>query len=141
MLSAPWLARGKPEPALFTGTLPWDSELATLPIAGSYLTEIELLHYATRTLILADLIENFEPHKIGSCGTRVLARLGGVLDPRGSMPRDLRLTFSKQRQGLKAAVKKMIAWRPERIILAHGRWYERNGEAELRRAFTWIDGI
>jgi hypothetical protein len=32
----------------------------------------------------------------------------------------------------------MIAWDPERIILAHGRWYERNGTAELKRAFRWL---
>jgi hypothetical protein len=29
----------------------------------------------------------------------------------------------------------MIAWEPERVILAHGRWYDRAGAAELRRAF------
>jgi len=32
----------------------------------------------------------------------------------------------------------MIGWNPERVILAHGRWYDRNGQAELRRAFRWI---
>jgi hypothetical protein len=32
----------------------------------------------------------------------------------------------------------MIAWNPERVILAHGRWYERDGAQELRRAFRWV---
>src|SRR3954453_3018058 len=40
---------------------PWDEEIATLPVSGSYMTEIELFHRATRTLVLTDLIENFEP--------------------------------------------------------------------------------
>jgi hypothetical protein len=31
----------------------------------------------------------------------------------------------------------MLAWNPQRIILAHGRWYERDGAAELARAFAW----
>jgi hypothetical protein len=29
----------------------------------------------------------------------------------------------------------MIGWAPGRVILAHGRWYERHGTEELRRAF------
>jgi hypothetical protein len=32
----------------------------------------------------------------------------------------------------------MIAWNPERIILVHGRWYQRDGVQELRRAFRWV---
>jgi hypothetical protein len=32
----------------------------------------------------------------------------------------------------------MLGWDPERIVLAHGRWYEANGSAELRRAFRWV---
>jgi hypothetical protein len=32
----------------------------------------------------------------------------------------------------------MIGWDPARIILAHGRWYERGGADELRRAFRWL---
>jgi hypothetical protein len=31
----------------------------------------------------------------------------------------------------------MIAWTPEQIVIAHGRCYERDGVAELRRAFEW----
>ncbi len=45
---------------------PWDAEIATLPVVGSYMTEIEFFHRASRTLILTDLIENFEPEKLGS---------------------------------------------------------------------------
>jgi hypothetical protein len=32
----------------------------------------------------------------------------------------------------------MIAWQPEKVVMAHGRWYERDGVAELRRAFRWL---
>jgi hypothetical protein len=52
------------------------------------------------------------------------------------MPRDMRLTYAKDT--LRTAVETMLAWNPERIILAHGRWYERDGVAELRRAFRWV---
>jgi hypothetical protein len=66
---------------------------------------------------------------------RWLTRLGGVQDPDGRMPRDMRFTFRSRETELRRAVETMIAWNPARIILAHGRWYQANAEAELRRAF------
>jgi hypothetical protein len=125
-----------PELANETG-YPWDEQIKTLPVEGSFMTEVEFFHPASRTLILTDLIENFESKKLG-WPWRWLARAGGVVDPDGRMPRDMRLTFSRQRPQLKAAIEKMIAWNPERIIIAHGRWYDRNGAAELKRAFRWL---
>ena len=117
---------------------PWDGRLETLPIAGAYMTEVVFFDRATRTLILTDLIENFEPHKLKSRFAHWLTRIGGAQDPNGSMPRDMRLSFARRRPQLRAAVETMIAWAPERVILAHGRWYERDGAAELRRAFGWL---
>jgi hypothetical protein len=117
---------------------PWDDAIDTLPIAGGYMTEVEFFHRASRTLILTDLIENFEPQKLDSFITRWLTRWGGVQDPDGQMPRDLRFVFRKQRTQLRDAVERMIAWDPQRILLAHGRWYGKDGAAELRRAFRWL---
>jgi hypothetical protein len=101
------------------------------------MTEVVFFHRASRTLLLTDLIENFEAKKL-SFGMRFLTWIGGCLDPNGSMPRDMRLAFSRRKPELRGAVKKMIAWNPEHIILAHGRWYRRNGAAELKRAFKWV---
>lgn len=117
---------------------PWDEELASLPISGSYMTEVEFFHYRTRTLILTDLIENFELRKLDSFVTRWLTWLGKVKDPDGQMPLDMRLTFWRQRSHLRASVERMIEWNPERVIVAHGRWYDRAGTNELRRAFRWL---
>ena len=116
---------------------PWDEAFDTLPVPGSFMTEVEFFHRPSRTLVLTDLIENFEPRKLG-WPWRWLARAGGVTDPDGKMPLDMRWTFSKHKPQLKAAVEKMIEWDPLRVILAHGRWYDRNGAAELRRAFRWV---
>lgn len=114
----------------------WDAEIATLPVAGSYMTEVEFFHRASRTLILTDLIENFEPEKLPLIA-RWLTKLGGAQHPDGQMPRDMRFTY-KDKAALKAAVEMMIGWDPKRVILAHGRWYDRDGAAELRRAFRWL---
>ena len=118
---------------------PWDDDIATLPVEGNYMTEVVLFHRRSRTLVLTDLIENFEPRKISSWLMRILTRFGGVQDPDGAMPRDMRVSY-RDKARLKAAVDIMIGWNPERIILAHGRWYDRNGADELRRAFRWLSG-
>lgn len=115
---------------------PWDAEVATLPVFGRFMTEVVFFHRPTRTLVLTDLIENFERQRIGSRLMRWLISLGGVQAPTGGMSRDLRLTFP--RAELREAIEHMIGWDPERVIIAHGRWFASDGASELRRAFAWL---
>ncbi len=117
-----------------TTTYPWASDIDTLPISRSgFMTEYEFFHRASKTLVLTDLIENFELEKVASRSMRFFLRVAGAT---GETPRDLRLFSS--RAPLKRAVETMIAWEPERIILAHGRWYATGAVAELRRVFRWL---
>jgi len=60
------------------------------------------------------------------------------MDPDGKAPRDMQLTFRGRRDEIRAAVRTMITWAPQRVLLTHGRWYDRNGTAELKRAFRWL---
>jgi len=66
-------------------------------IQGGVLTEVDFFHRPSRTLILADLIENFELKRIRSWLVRWLVRLGGAVDPDGKAPVDLRLSFLGRR--------------------------------------------
>ncbi len=116
----------------------WAGEIGQMIVRGSRLhREAVFFHRASRSLILTDLIENFEAQKL-PWYLRPLARLAGVLDPDGKAPLDMRLSFRRGRREARADVERMIAWAPERVILAHGRWYPRDGVAELRRAFRWL---
>lgn len=117
---------------------PWDEAVATLPVVGSFMTEVDFFHRPSRTLILTDFIENFEAEKLESPLMRLLCRLGGVLAPNGGMPRDMRFTFRKQRSVLKDVLETMIRWNPERVIIAHGRWFDSHGAASLKRSFAWL---
>lgn len=120
------------------GDWPWSPPVETIAIRGRYITEVVFFDTRSRTLILTDLIENFEREKLSSRFTRWLTWIAGAQDPHGSMPRDMRLTYAPFRSELEAVVRTMIGWQPERVILAHGRWYDRNGTDELRRAFDWL---
>lgn len=116
----------------------WAADIDQVLIEGAVMDEADFFHRASRTLILTDLIENFEPDRIRSRFLRWLIRAAGAADPDGSAPYDMRASFIFHRKALRASVERMIGWNPERVIVAHGRWYARNGAAELRRAFRWV---
>lgn len=144
----PWLARGVRKragkridfPCRRLGAegaaYPWAGQIDTLPIHGARMSEVVFFHRASRTLLLTDLIENFEPDRLGSWWQRWLTRLGAAQDPDGQMPRDMRLAYP--RAVLREALRQMIDWNPRRVVLAHGRWYPTDGAAELQRAFRWL---
>ncbi len=118
--------------------LAWRGQIEQLLVPGWFMTEAVFFHTASSTLILTDLIESFEADRIKSPVFRFLCGATGALHPDGKMPLDLRMTFLGRGGELRAAVRRMIGWRPERIVIAHGRWYRENAEAELRRAFRWV---
>lgn len=116
----------------------WAGQIDQLLIKGSFIhREAVFFHPASRTLILTDLIENFAPANL-PWYMKIATRIGGIQAPDGSMPRDMRLTFRNHFAALRAGVQQMIDWAPERVILAHGEWFQHDGTAQLRRAFAWL---
>ncbi len=116
----------------------WATEIDQVIVRGSrFLDEVVFFHRQSQTLILTDLIENFEPAKVDKA-FRWLIHLVGIADPNGGTPLDLRLTFWGRKAQVKQGYEQMLAWAPETIILAHGRWFPENGVAELERAFRWL---
>ena len=71
---------------------------------------------------------------------RFMYWLIGVMAPHGRTPRDLLATFRGHHEQLRPVIDWMIACDPERIVIAHGKWFETGGAAELRRAFDWVKG-
>jgi len=117
----------------------WSGDLDQLIFSGSsILREVVFFHRASRTLILADLIESFELDRFAA-PWRWLLRLSGSVHPDGKAPWDMRMSFRAGRDQARECRERMIGWQPERVVLAHGKWYEKNGVAELRRAFRWLD--
>jgi hypothetical protein len=118
----------------------WAGEIDQVVVPGGFgFREVAFLHRPTRTLILTDLIQNLEPGKL-PLATRLFATATGALAPNGKAPIYLRLIVRMRRAPAAAAVSRLIAEHPERVIFSHGRWFDRNGTAELRRAFAWLVG-
>lgn len=117
----------------------WSSSIDQLIFRGSrWIEEVVFLHRPSRTLLLADLIENFELDKVHGSIFKALLRAIGACHPDGRAPLDFRATFVGRKDQARASFERMRAWEPERVIMAHGRWYERDGGAELDRAFRWL---
>ena len=117
----------------------WADQIDQLVFKGSaYIEEVVFFHKDSQTLILTDLIENFEAERFPSPLRSKAYKLVRVAAPDGQTPIDYRMTFIGHQKEAKDCLEQMLAWKPEKIILAHGRCFLENGVAELRRALRWI---
>lgn len=119
-----------PEPA-------WKGEIDQVAMAGSFaMTEIVFFHRTSRTALFADLIENFRPDWFK--GWRGLAaRLDGIVMPNAGAPREWRLTFTK-RSAARAALARILNWRAEQVVMAHGEIVRTGGTDFIRSSFRWL---
>lgn len=116
----------------------WCFSIDQLIFRGSRLRdEVVFFHRASRTLVVADLIENFEADTVRGPLSWATA-MPETGDPDAPQPVDLRGTDWGRRNDARASFERVLAWRPERVVVAHGRCYDHDGEAELRRAFHWL---
>lgn len=123
--------------ALDATELPWQADIDARLVTGSPLMqECVFLHRASATLIVTDLIENFAPASL-PIGKRWLARLAGVVSPNGKTPLDWRLSFYGHKQEVRQHIEQLLAWQPQRIVMAHGVIVDNDAEAFLRRSFAW----
>lgn len=114
--------------------LPWDGQIAQLLVRGSRThKEVAFFHKASTTTILTDLIEAFETAKLPA-RCRPFVWLNGIDDSDGKTPPLIRWTFRDQ-QDFAEDIEAIVGWGARRVIIAHGRWYARDGTAELERAF------
>jgi hypothetical protein len=111
-------------------------ELATVP-GGFGFHEVALFHRSTRTLVLTDLVLNLQAPKVPAA-LRSLARLFGITAPDGMPPPYLRAVIKLRRQEAAHGASRLLDLQPERVIFAHGRWFERDGTAALRRSLRWL---
>jgi hypothetical protein len=116
----------------------WAGEMEHVLVpGGAGFREIDFFHKPSRTLVLTDLVVNLEPDKLSAL-MRTFARLTGVLAPDGEAPLYLRLVIRARRREAAEAASRMLEWQPERVVFAHGRWFERDGAAALRRSLAWL---
>lgn len=110
----------------------WRNEIDQTTIPGGIFGEFIFFHKESRTLILTDTIINFELDKLRQ-PWRFATRMTGMYYPHGQIFFGMRLPLLLQRRKSKASVERILSWQPERIIISHGRCFESNAGAVLRR--------
>ena len=120
----------------------WAGEIDQTIFRGSpVMEEVVFFHIPSRTLILTDLIENFDPRTLNWWEGK-LARFAGIVAPNGRMPIDWPFSFtfgSKVRA--RESLATMLAWKPENIVLSHGECILGGGEKFLRSSFSWLGDV
>jgi hypothetical protein len=145
--AATWICPGveRRAPALhFDGVLgarlpaPMQGDFEQQVVQGRLMSEVALLHRPTRTLLLVDLVE-----RIGD-GTpnvnwmmRACWKLFGLWNQPALAP-EYRFAGWKDRAVARAALKRVLAWDFERVVIAHGDLVERDAKAVLRRAWRSV---
>ena len=117
----------------------WGGAIDLVAFQAPGFAEVELFHRPSRTLVLTDLVLNLEPQG-QSFAALIAAEALGIRAPHGRAPLYLRLMLDLDRRRAAEAAARLIAFAPERVIFAHGRWFERDGTAQLRRSLEWLLG-
>ncbi|WMT92781.1 DUF4336 domain-containing protein (plasmid) [Pelagibacterium sp. H642] len=115
----------------------WRGEVDTVAVRGLGLAEIALFHSASRTLVLTDLIVNLERDKL-SAPLAFGAGLMGSLAPSGKAPIYTRFLMRLGGKKAAGAARRLVALQPERVIFAHGTWFQSDATGRLRDALSWL---
>ena len=105
---------------------------------GSF-TEVVFLHRTSRTLIVTDLMQNFEAERVRNRLVRAVMMLGGATGPNGRPSIEIRLAAIAHRKALRSGLRQMLAWEPSSIILSHGACYRSDAVTHIGRAFAGTD--
>jgi hypothetical protein len=99
-------------------------------------TEAVFFHRKSATVLFTDLIQQFPPNWFSGWRAAV-ARLDLMTEPEPSVPRKFRMMF-RDRRAARAALAQIRAWPAEKVLMAHGTPVERDGQAFIGRAFSWL---
>lgn len=112
----------------------WASELTPVHIDGCTLDETVFVHRPTRTVVSADLTENFatSPH----WPTRAYLKASGLHGKVG-FSRFLRPLY-RDRKAARRSLEALLEHDFERLVIAHGDIVGREGKAAIRQTYEFL---
>ncbi|MGR9108442.1 MAG: DUF4336 domain-containing protein [Gammaproteobacteria bacterium] len=142
LYASPGLVKKKPGLSFFAelGNAPetiWAKDIDQAIFRGSFMMEeVFFFHRKSGTAIICDLVQRFSEFDL-SGWKGVLMKLDGLVGEHGSTPREWRATFLR-RNSARATRSKVLNWKPERLLIAHGQCAQNNATAILSNALAWI---
>ncbi len=120
----------EPDPA-------WAADIDQVIIRGSFaMEEVVFFHRESRTAIVCDLIQR-HPEAAMSGWKGMLMRLDGLVGDKGSTPREWRASFLRRNKA-RAAREKVLSWKPDRLLIAHGQCAQTRATEIIDNALGWI---
>ncbi|MBW7969581.1 SDR family oxidoreductase [Bradyrhizobium sp. BR 10289] len=121
------------------GTTPqeWSQELETIVVTAPMFSEVEIFDKRSRTLILTDLVQNLDSRHLPVSNQAAVSLLGNAR-PDGKAPIYLRLLLRLGGRSVQAAAERLVSLKPERVIFAHGDWFDSAATKQLRQSLRWL---
>lgn len=115
----------------------WADDIDQTVFRGSFfMEEVAFFHRPSNTAIMGDLVQR-HPEAAMRGWKGLLMRLDGLVGAHGSTPREWRASFLR-RGPARAARDKVLGWRAERLIIAHGDCAHSGATEVLADALAWI---
>ncbi len=121
--------------------LDWAEQIDQTYFTNSpFLDELIFFHRSSRTVIIADLSQTFSERFLKlhwPWWMRIIARASKMVEGWGYPPIDYRISFRHRASAL-PKIRALIDKHPKHVVVAHGESVRNDGEAFLRRAFSWL---
>lgn len=106
--------------------------------AGAW-AEVAFFHRPSRSLILTDLVQNFEIERVSGRLAKTLLGIGGATGnpPRASIEMRLAAALRLRRARIAKSFRAIRAWQPERVLISHGAQPAGSADQILEAAFAW----
>ena len=115
----------------------WKADIDQVIFRGSLaMEEVAFFHHASRTAIICDLIQR-HPEATMTGWKGMLMRLDGLVGEHGSTPREWRASFLRRGQA-RVAREKVLGWKPERLLIAHGECAQTGATSIIDKALGWM---
>ena len=117
----------------------WENDINQTIFHGSpAMEEVVFYHKLSKTLVLTDLIENFNPSTL-NWWQKGLAHFAGILSPNGKMPLDWRISFLFGNKKIaRNSLNIIMSWDTENVILSHGECVFGSGNDFIKTSFSWL---
>jgi hypothetical protein len=115
----------------------WATDIDQVIFHGSVaMKEVVFFHRQSRCAIVCDLIQRHnEADMTGWKGW--LMRLDSLVGEHGSTPREWRASFV-DRRAARSAREKLLSWKPERLLIAHGECAQTRASEIISDSLSWI---
>jgi hypothetical protein len=115
----------------------WADDIDQVIFRGSLaMEEVVFFHRESRTAIVCDLIQR-HPEATMTGWKGMLMRADSLVGNHGSTPREWRASFLRRGKA-RAARDKVLSWKPERLLIAHGKCAQTGATGIIDKALSWI---